>query len=143
MPSHRCCRGRLFGHSPRAPYDRIMATRESLLIPSAWIGQARPGGLILAIVAGAKVLLAVGEDGSASGRFRPDGVRFMPVRGHGAGAPPLSGADPLGDGGATRTVTESFLDEEDDSDYWFLFELLVAPQAMGPRWRFAAARAAR
>lgn len=69
-----------------APYDRVIATVGVRNVPSAWLAQTRPGGVILVpwgthYDSGDAVLrLTVNEDGSASGPFlRP--VAFMKLRG--------------------------------------------------------------
>jgi len=72
------------GYAPGAPYDRVIATCAVLEIPPAWLAQTRPGGLIVANLrgelGGALMRLAVGEDGTASGRFLPGWGGFMPLR---------------------------------------------------------------
>ncbi|WP_413101664.1 hypothetical protein [Streptomyces sp. Inha503] len=72
------------GWEAGAPYDRIIATCSVRRIPYAWVRQTKPGGRILAPLAGdfwsgALVPLDVGGDGVASGRF-VGGARFMPTR---------------------------------------------------------------
>ncbi|MDH6137666.1 protein-L-isoaspartate(D-aspartate) O-methyltransferase [Kitasatospora sp. MAA4] len=73
------------GYRGKGPYDRLHATAAVQRVPSAWIEQTRPGGLILApfgtaFCNGALVKLTVSEDGrSASGPFVAD-VAFMWVR---------------------------------------------------------------
>lgn len=72
-----------------APFDRVSATHSVDRIPPAWIGQTRPGGLVVAplrIAATLDVLvrLTVAEDGSASGpllfplAFMADRARVAP-----------------------------------------------------------------
>ncbi|MFC5186156.1 ATP-grasp peptide maturase system methyltransferase [Actinomadura harenae] len=72
------------GLPANAPYDRVIGTCAFPNVPPAWIEQTRPGGLILANVAGglggAMVLVQVGEDGTASGRYLPRWAGFMPAR---------------------------------------------------------------
>ncbi|WP_224280588.1 methyltransferase domain-containing protein [Streptomyces sp. LS1784] len=83
-PTVVCADGAL-GHPPGAPYDRITATYGLREIPQAWIGQTRPGGLILAPFgthysnADALVRLTVHGDGTASGPFLQP-VEFMKMR---------------------------------------------------------------
>lgn len=72
------------GYPTRAPYDRIIATAALRKVPSAWLGQTRPGGTILTDLrgnfAGNLALLTVHTDQSTHGRFLPETVRFMPLR---------------------------------------------------------------
>ncbi|MGW4894729.1 methyltransferase domain-containing protein [Kitasatospora sp. NPDC004240] len=82
---HVVCGDGALGHPPGAPYDRITATYGLREIPRAWIGQTRPGGLILAPFgthysnADALVRLTVHRDGTASGPFLQP-VEFMKMR---------------------------------------------------------------
>lgn len=81
------------GHPDGGPYDRLVATVATPSIPQAWVGQVRPGGLILASLhrdlgGGPLALLHVDEAGRAEGRFLPEYGGFMPVRTH-----PLADAD--------------------------------------------------
>jgi protein-L-isoaspartate O-methyltransferase len=67
-------------------FDRIHSGAAVRHIPRAWIGQTRPGGLIVTPFGsyycnGALVTLAVHKYGSASGRFS-DNLSFMWVRSH-------------------------------------------------------------
>ncbi|WP_457028578.1 protein-L-isoaspartate(D-aspartate) O-methyltransferase [Kitasatospora sp. P5_F3] len=77
--------GRL-GWPAGAPYDRIIATYGVKEIPSAWIQQVKPGGLIMApwgthySFRDAVVKLTVGSDHTASGHFT-ELVGFMKDRG--------------------------------------------------------------
>lgn len=72
------------GYSPRAPYDRIIATAALRKVPSAWLGQTRPDGTILTDLrgnfAGNLARFTVDTGQSAHGRFLPETVRFMPLR---------------------------------------------------------------
>jgi protein-L-isoaspartate O-methyltransferase len=70
-----------------APYDRIIATMSVHLgrVPSAWVEQTRPGGLILTpvradLASGPLVVFAADGNGSATGRTLPMGVGFMESR---------------------------------------------------------------
>lgn len=86
-----------FGHPPRAPYDRIVATCDLPSIPPAWLEQCVPGGRVLAPIAGGLAVLTVRGPGRAEGRFLPTPAYFVPLRGVHAGAAP-TGGDFLGDG---------------------------------------------
>jgi methyltransferase of ATP-grasp peptide maturase system len=80
------------GYPARAPYDRVIATCALPVIPAAWIAQTRPGGLILAnlagLVGGAMLLATAGANGTAEGQFLPRWAGFMPSR---HAAPPDNG----------------------------------------------------
>ncbi|MDN5857120.1 MAG: protein-L-isoaspartate carboxylmethyltransferase [Pseudonocardia sp.] len=72
------------GWPEHAPYDRMMATCSVPRIPSAWGGQTRAGGLVLAdLKIGAGVgnlaLLRAGPDG-LTGRFLATSAGFMALR---------------------------------------------------------------
>ena len=73
------------GHTPNAPYDRVISTAAVRRVPAAWVEQTRPGGVILtpwgtAFDNGALVRLTVDPDGTASGRFVDNTVAFMWLR---------------------------------------------------------------
>ncbi|WP_344896102.1 methyltransferase domain-containing protein [Actinomadura meridiana] len=73
------------GHSPNAPYDRVIVTAAARQIPYEWIRQTRPGGLI--VVPWAPTFhpdwplcrLTVHHDGTATGEFIGPSS-FMPLR---------------------------------------------------------------
>ncbi|MFI1014391.1 methyltransferase domain-containing protein [Streptomyces sp. NPDC020965] len=79
------------GCSSGERFDRIIATCAVPRIPSAWIEQTRPGGVILADlglgIEGGLVCLTLAEDGSAQGPFARTGGRFMPARTGATGYP--------------------------------------------------------
>lgn len=67
-----------------APYDRVHVTCGVTTVPYAWVGQTRPGGVIVApwmpeYVGGHKLRLTVLPDGTAVGRF-PGGCGYMMMR---------------------------------------------------------------
>jgi len=73
------------GHASRAPYDRLIATCGFPDVPQAWLGQVRPGGLIVAnlyqpLGTGLLAVLRVQPDGTALGRVAADSGGFMPTR---------------------------------------------------------------
>lgn len=88
------------GYPAGAPYDRVIATCAVRHIPYAWVEQTRPGGLIVAPLAGSLtsfglVRLEVAGDGTAVGRMLPRPAGFMWLRAHRAGTRKLD--DILGD----------------------------------------------
>ncbi|MGH3811953.1 MAG: methyltransferase domain-containing protein [Pseudonocardiaceae bacterium] len=72
------------GYSEGAPYERIVATCSVPTVPSAWLTQVTPGGMIMVDVRGQIggniVRLAVNDDGTAVGHFLPGYGSFMPLR---------------------------------------------------------------
>ncbi|WP_055550612.1 methyltransferase domain-containing protein [Streptomyces sp. NBRC 110028] len=68
------------GHPERAPYDRLLATCGVPRIPAPWLGQLRPGGVIVANIGCAIARLVRGDDHSAAGRFLPGLATFMNAR---------------------------------------------------------------
>lgn len=73
------------GYPADAPYDRIIATTSWPYLPPAWLTQVKPGGLIVANIAGllggAMLLARVTDDGTATGGFHPRWAGFMTARG--------------------------------------------------------------
>jgi methyltransferase of ATP-grasp peptide maturase system len=115
------------GYPENAPFDRVIATCRVRQVPTAWITQTRPGGLILAMLPHGMAQLTVAADGSAQGRFHPTPFGFMYMRGH--WPPAQSDAELValtGKGGSTRPA-----DDRDDpviaeplpSAFWMLARL--------------------
>ncbi|WKU44696.1 methyltransferase domain-containing protein [Streptomyces sp. VNUA116] len=77
------------GRPEGAPYDRVLSTASAMRVPSAWIAQTAPGGIIVTPYRGLALLrLVVADDGkSASGRV-VDAVTFMALRGQRGGEAP-------------------------------------------------------
>ncbi|MEV1006557.1 methyltransferase domain-containing protein [Streptomyces sp. NPDC049881] len=73
------CGDGLEGCPGRAPYDRLIATCGVARVPTAWLRQVRPRGVILASVGFGLARLTVRPDGTASGPFI-DYASFMPAR---------------------------------------------------------------
>jgi len=77
----------LAGYVKNAEYDRLIATCSVRYIPFLWMWQVRDGGTITAPLWGwmggtALAHLTLSDDGTASGRFDPHEVSFMPARPH-------------------------------------------------------------
>lgn len=74
------------GYAANAPYDRVIATCSVSRIPSAWLDQTVPGGMVLTTlnrpIGAGLVRLTVGRDATAVGRVLPADGRFMPLRAH-------------------------------------------------------------
>ncbi|MGH4002062.1 MAG: methyltransferase domain-containing protein, partial [Pseudonocardiaceae bacterium] len=72
------------GYPEGAPYDRIIATCSVPAIPSAWLQQVTPSGMIMVDVrgqiGGTVVRLTMDDDGTAVGHFLPGYGSFMPLR---------------------------------------------------------------
>ncbi|MEE1769309.1 methyltransferase domain-containing protein [Streptomyces sp. JV185] len=72
------------GYPTGETFDRIIATCAVPAVPAAWIGQSRPGTILVADVAlgveGGLVRLEVDEQGRAFGHFTATAGRFMAAR---------------------------------------------------------------
>ncbi|GAA3848790.1 methyltransferase domain-containing protein [Streptomyces sedi] len=68
------------GHPEGAPYDGILATCGVHRVPTAWLEQVRPGGLVVTNISNGIARLTVADDGSAHGRFLPAPAMFMRAR---------------------------------------------------------------
>lgn len=80
----------LAGWPERASYDGIIATCGIRRIPRTWLGQVRPGGIIVANIGRGLIALRVAEDGYAEGRYTMDNIGFMPARPAGVEPPPTA-----------------------------------------------------
>ena len=96
------------GYAANAPYDRVISTCRVLQVPTAWIDQTCPGGLVLAMLPEGMAQLTVRADGSAEGRFHPTAFGFMYMRGHWPPPPPVSKLIELAvTGGTTRPAADA------------------------------------
>jgi methyltransferase of ATP-grasp peptide maturase system len=72
------------GYPAGAPYDRIVATCSVPAVPTAWLTQVTPGGMIMVDVrgqiGGTIARLRMNDDGIATGHFLPGYGSFMPLR---------------------------------------------------------------
>ncbi len=68
------------GHRERAAYGGILATCGVDRVPSAWLHQVRPGGVIVTNIGNGIAVLVVDNEGGASGGFQHDAAAFMRAR---------------------------------------------------------------
>ncbi|WP_279571427.1 methyltransferase domain-containing protein [Streptomyces sp. 8K308] len=68
------------GHPERAPYHAILATCGVRRVPTDWLRQPRPGGVLVTNIGAGIVRLVRNEHGSAEGRFLPETAAFMLAR---------------------------------------------------------------
>ncbi|MER6914866.1 methyltransferase domain-containing protein [Streptomyces sp. NPDC000594] len=68
------------GYAEVAPYDGILATCGVNRIPTAWLHQVRPGGIIVTNTGNGIAVLTVDEEGNADGGFLPGDAVFMRAR---------------------------------------------------------------
>ncbi|WP_329273075.1 methyltransferase domain-containing protein [Streptomyces sp. NBC_01451] len=113
------------GYPGRAPYDRLIATCGFSTIPTAWLEQVKPGGLIVCPLGWGTVSLVVGYDGRAEGRFLPGGSYFMAARDTGTTGIPAHPGRPSPTSGRLTGLDLTTVAEDDA----FRFVLsLVAPE---------------
>jgi protein-L-isoaspartate O-methyltransferase len=117
------------GHAANAPYDRVISTCRVLQVPSAWIDQTRPGGLVLAMLPQGMAQLTVRTDGSAGGRFHPTAFGFMYMREHWPPEPPVSALIEVASGdGTTRAAVDAddpLIEEPADTAIGMLLRLVL------------------
>ncbi|MEA2616160.1 MAG: hypothetical protein QOE72_1943, partial [Chloroflexota bacterium] len=122
------CGDGFHGHPPRAPYDRVISTCKAGRIPTAWVEQARTGGVILAVLPDCLIRLVAADDGSASGHLTSHEFGFMWMRGH---SPVRSPIDHLvhGDGPARPCEVDiwTLLEGRANGAFWPLAQLIHAP----------------
>lgn len=113
------------GCPERGPYDRLIATCGVPRVPVHWIGQVRPGGLLLVNVGFGLARLTVQEDGTASGPFL-DYASFMQAR-EDTTTPAATARDvlALADRTAPRTAA-GFPDCLDEQPLVFLRSVMMA-----------------
>jgi protein-L-isoaspartate(D-aspartate) O-methyltransferase len=73
------------GYPPRAPYDRVLGTCAVSRVPTAWLDQTAPGGLVVTTfnrAIGAGLVRLTVRDGVATGPVMVEDGRFMPLRAH-------------------------------------------------------------
>ncbi len=77
------------GWPDRAPYDRVLCTCAVSRIPTAWLTQTKPGGLVVTTLnrsIGAGLVRLVSDGGGGGeGRVLAEDGRFMPLRAHAHG----------------------------------------------------------
>jgi protein-L-isoaspartate(D-aspartate) O-methyltransferase len=117
------------GYAANAPYDRVISTCRILQVPSAWIDQTCPGGLVLAMLPQGMAQLTVRADGSAGGRFHPTAFAFMYMREHWPPRPSVSALIEVASGdGSTRPAADAddpLIEEPADTAIGMLLRLVV------------------
>ncbi|ARQ71612.1 hypothetical protein CAG99_24770 [Streptomyces marincola] len=68
------------GYRERAPYSGILATCGVERVPTAWLRQVRPGGVIVTNIGTGIARLIVSEGHGAEGEFLPEPASFMRAR---------------------------------------------------------------
>ncbi|TDC00781.1 methyltransferase domain-containing protein [Micromonospora fluostatini] len=128
----------LGGWPVRSPYDRVIATCSVRRVPTAWLAQTRPGGIVLANLSYGVVALAVEADGSGEGRFLPQVAAFIEARPADGPTGPTSGEmvarctdDPM-PGAPARPEDVELLTARDSEFFWQLGEPSVSSCTMLP-----------
>jgi methyltransferase of ATP-grasp peptide maturase system len=108
------------GHSERAPYDRLLATCSVTTIPTAWLEQVRPGGLVVTTlhrpIGAGLVLIESHGDGTGEGRVLTEDGRFMPMRAH-AHPPAIAGSGTF-DRRATTMPLATVIDPSSPAEFF-------------------------
>lgn len=117
------------GHPEGAPYDRVIATCSIGRVPESWIGQTRPGGVIVApwgpVYGGEAVArLTVGADGTASGPFVGSSA-FMRLREQRKSLPPRSAYTGDQEWPADGAPSMTTLSPDDVGDWIHMFAIGV------------------
>lgn len=115
----------LAGYAPRAPYDRIIGTCSTHRVPTAWVQQTTPGGVIVANIGFGVVPLHVADDKSATGRFLTDVAAFIEARPADSTTGPISinEAIDLAYGIGDERHPTDLPDGIDDEEFWFAFQV--------------------
>jgi methyltransferase of ATP-grasp peptide maturase system len=113
-----------------APFDRIITTCSLPRIPTAWLAQTRPGGVILTnlyrdLHGGPIVKLTVHDDGRAHGPVLPSAGGYLPTRAyHG---PPTTALlhRAVRDADGDKRITDLAYDPADEQPWHLLAEITM------------------
>lgn len=119
------------GVAAAAPYDRIIATCSLPRIPTHWLAQTRPGGVLLTnlyreLHGGPIVRLTVQPDGSATGPVLAETGGYLPLRSYPqANTRALLRTAVRGEDGDTRTTDLAY--DPTDEQPWHLLADVTMP----------------
>jgi protein-L-isoaspartate O-methyltransferase len=111
------------GYPGQVPYDRVVASYAVGWIPSAWIHQTRPGGVLVVPVHSGIAQLVVSGEGAASGRFLPQPAYILPSRA--PATAPAAAAPAAGPARTTKLPSRVVFDDD------FRFFLDLAAPGLG------------